>query len=88
MAHTERLQTGSGNYLDVLYQNSDIERVQEWCSANLMKSNLSKIRVISFSRKTTILNYQYRLGNSFILRTDCIKDLGILIDQKSIFINT
>jgi hypothetical protein len=40
-----------------------------------MKPNLSKTRVISFSRKTTVLNYQYRLGNSFILRTDCIKDL-------------
>jgi hypothetical protein len=59
-----------------------IERLQEWCSANLMKAILSKIRVISFSRKKTLLNYQYRLGNSFTLRTDCIKDLGVHIDSK------
>jgi hypothetical protein len=33
-----------------------------------------------------IPNYQYRLGNSFILRTDCIKDLGVHIDCNIIFI--
>jgi hypothetical protein len=33
-----------------------------------MKPNLSKIRVISFSRKTTVFSYQYRLGKSFIVR--------------------
>jgi hypothetical protein len=67
---------------DCFLLQSDIERVHEWCSANLIKPNLSKIRVISFSRKTTVLNYQYRLGNSPILRTDCIKDLGVHIDSK------
>jgi hypothetical protein len=47
-----------------------------------MNPNLGKIRFISFSRKTTVLNYQYRLGNSPILRADCIKDLGVYIDSK------
>jgi hypothetical protein len=28
------------------------------------------------------LNYQYRTGNSPILRADCIKDLGVYIDSK------
>jgi hypothetical protein len=47
-----------------------------------MKPNFSKIRVISFTRKTNVSNYQYRLGNSFILQTDWIKDLGVYIDCK------
>jgi hypothetical protein len=67
---------------DCFLLQSDIKRVHKWCSANLMKPNLSKIRVISFSSKTTVLNYQYRLGNSPILRADCIKDLGVHIDSK------
>jgi hypothetical protein len=50
-----------------------------------MKPNLSKIRVISFSKKTTVFNYQYRIGNSFILWTDCIKDLGVLNDSNHHF---
>jgi hypothetical protein len=70
---------------DCFLLQPDIERVQEWCSANLTRPNLSKIRVISFSRKATVLNYQYRLGNSFILRTDCIKDLGVHIDSNPHF---
>jgi hypothetical protein len=47
-----------------------------------MKPNFCKIRVTSFTRKANVLNYQYRLGNSFILRTDCIKDLGVHIGRK------
>jgi hypothetical protein len=67
---------------DCFLLQSDIERVHERCSANVMKPNLSKIRVISFSRKTTVLNYQYRLGNSPIMWADCIKGLGVHIDSK------
>jgi hypothetical protein len=44
-----------------------------------MKPNFIKIGIISFNRKTNVLSYQYRLGNSFILRTYCTKDLGIRI---------
>jgi hypothetical protein len=50
-----------------------------------MNPNFSKIRVISFTKKTNSLNYQYSLGNSFILRTDCIRDLGVYIDCKLYF---
>jgi hypothetical protein len=30
----------------------------------------------------TVFYYQYRLGNSPILRADCIKDLRVHIDSK------
>ena len=72
---------------DCLLLQSDIDRVHEWCSANFMKPNLGKIRVISFTRKTTSLCYPYRLGlgNSLIQRTDCVKDLGVYIDSKLYF---
>jgi hypothetical protein len=42
---------------------------------------LVKNRVICFSIKTKLFNYKYRLGNSFILRTDYI----INIDSKLCF---
>jgi hypothetical protein len=69
---------------DCLVLQSDINRVHNWRSANSMNPNFSKIRVISFTStmKTDVLNYQYRLGNSFILRTDCDKDLGVHTDCK------
>jgi hypothetical protein len=37
---------------DRLLLLSDIDCVRAWCSANFMKPNFSKIRVISFTRKT------------------------------------
>jgi hypothetical protein len=36
--------------------------------------------LITFTRKANVLNYQYRLENYFILRTDYIKGLGVCID--------
>jgi hypothetical protein len=50
-----------------------------------MKPNFSTIRTISFIRKANILNYQYTLGSSVILRTDCIKNFGVHIDCKFSF---
>jgi hypothetical protein len=67
---------------DCLLLQSDIDRVHNWCSANFIKPNFSKIRFISFARKTNVLNYQYRLGNTFILQTGCIKDLDVHIGCK------
>jgi hypothetical protein len=70
---------------DCLLLQSDIACVHAWCSANFMKPNFSNIGVISFTKKTNVSNYQYRLGTSFILRTDCIKDLGVYVDRKLYF---
>jgi hypothetical protein len=67
---------------DCLLLQSDIDRVYNWCLVNFVKPNFSKIRVISFTRETKDLNYQYRLGNSFILRTNCVKNLCVHIDCK------
>jgi hypothetical protein len=66
---------------------SDIDSVQSWYTANFMKLNISKTRVISFSRKTNTLFFQYKLCHSFITRTDSIKDLGVFIDSKLHFHN-
>jgi hypothetical protein len=52
-----------------------------------MKLNISKTKVIFFSRKTNILIYDYKLFQSSITRTDSIKDLEIFIDIKLHFDN-
>jgi hypothetical protein len=51
---------------------SDIDSVQGWCTANFMKLNISKTRVISFSRKTNTFIYDYKLCQS-ITRTDYLR---------------
>jgi hypothetical protein len=61
---------------------ADIKHIQAWCAANCMKLNISKTRVIIFSRKTNGLYYVYKIPDSSITRTDTIKDLGIKLNSK------
>jgi hypothetical protein len=49
---------------DCLVLQSDIGCVHKWRSAKFLKPNFSKIKLISFIRKTNVLNYHYRLGTS------------------------
>jgi hypothetical protein len=60
----------------------DIISKQGWCTANRMKLNISKTKVIYFLRKTNLVIYDYKLCQSSIIRTDSIKDLGIFTDTK------
>jgi hypothetical protein len=48
----------------------------------LIKLNISKTKVISFSRKTNVLIYNYKTCQFSITRTDAIEDMGIFIDTK------
>jgi hypothetical protein len=52
-----------------------------------LKLNISKTRVISFSRKTNTLFCDYKLCQSSITRTDSIKDLRVFTDSKLRFHN-
>jgi hypothetical protein len=50
-----------------------------------MNLNISKTRVITFSRKTNTFLLKYKPRDSYITHTDCIKDLGVFIDSKLYF---
>jgi hypothetical protein len=50
-----------------------------------MNLNISKTRAIAFSRKTNTLLLEYKLGDSYITRTDCVKHVGYSIDPKLYF---
>jgi hypothetical protein len=66
---------------------SNIDFVQGWCTANFMKLNISKTRVISTSRKTNTFIYDYKFCQSSVTRTDSIKGLGVFIDSNLRFHN-
>jgi hypothetical protein len=68
--------------LVIIFITFAVRCVHDWCLAYSMKLDFSKIRVISFTRKTCLLNHQYILGNSHILRTECINDLGVCTDYE------
>jgi hypothetical protein len=63
--------------VDCLLLLSDVNSVQTWCAANHMKLNSGKTKVI-FSRKSSLLPFNYILCNAGILRTECIKFFAVL----------
>jgi hypothetical protein len=67
---------------DCILLQSDINRIKVWCSANYMKLNVNKIKVVAFTRKINVLYYGYKICDWFISRTDNIKDLGVQLDSK------
>jgi hypothetical protein len=50
-----------------------------------MKLNLSKTTIISFTRKTNSIYFNYNLCNNPVARSQCVKDLGVLLDCKLYF---
>jgi hypothetical protein len=47
-----------------------------------MKINTLKTDIISFTRKTRSVHFNYYVDNLLIVRTDYVKDLGVMMDSK------
>jgi hypothetical protein len=63
----------------------DINSVHNWCLANGMKINIGKTTIISFSRKTNSILFNYKLCSNLVTRSQCVKDLGVLLDCELYF---
>jgi hypothetical protein len=48
---------------------SDIDSVQKLCFENCMIFNVGKTAIASFTRKTFLINFNYKLFNNIILRS-------------------
>lgn len=60
----------------------EINKITDWCTLNNMKINLSKCKVISFTRKKKPILFNYSLSNERIPRVTLINDLGVIFDTE------
>ena len=64
---------------------NDMNNVLEWSKIWGMKFNTDKCNQITISNKRKIIETQYYLGNEILSKTEMIKYLGVLIDNKLTF---
>jgi hypothetical protein len=50
-----------------------------------MKINVDKTTIIYFSRKTNCIYFTYKLCSNLVTRSQCDKDVGVLLDCKLYF---
>lgn len=72
------------NYDCELLQH-DINSVTKWCENNCLHLNISKCKLISFTRSPRALQYSYNINGTELERVDKIKDLGVYFDNKMSF---
>jgi hypothetical protein len=76
------------NIKSVEYSNAlqaDIYLLQQWCTENYMELNIQINRIITYTRKTNNVNFNYYVSNVTILRSYCIKDIGVMLGSKLYF---
>lgn len=72
---------------DCLKIQSDLNRLAQWCSENALPLNVSKCKILSFTRSFNPVQFAYTIGSSTLERVDSITDLGVILDSKMSFRN-
>lgn len=65
---------------------NDLNSFETFCVSSNLFLNPDKCFVISFSRKKTNINFNYKLHDKELGRVDQIRDLGVIMDSKLTFI--
>ncbi|KAJ7407267.1 rna-directed dna polymerase from mobile element jockey-like [Willisornis vidua] len=58
----------------------DLDRLERWANANLIKFNQAKCKVLHWHRGNS--RYLYRLGRKVVENSPVDKDLGVTVDEK------
>ena len=73
------------NDSDCVHLQMILENLDSWCSRNALQVCADKCQCISFSRARYPISFTYTMLNTALVRTTCIRDLGVLLDHKMSF---
>nr|CAI5854974.1 unnamed protein product [Callosobruchus analis] len=70
---------------DCLNLQTQLSSIQIWCDRNKLDLNISKCKVVSYTRRKIYHVYNYNINGSALERCSTVKDLGVLYDEKLTF---
>jgi hypothetical protein len=70
---------------DCLKIHSDLNRLVDWCGANLLELNVGKCKSITFPRLRNPVEFPYMLEVVILARVNSITDLGVVMDSRMSF---
>jgi hypothetical protein len=74
------------NQEDHAVGQTDLNAFSLWCTQNKMELNLSKCKVMSFTRSLFPKQFSYTLTNHLLQKVETIEDLGVILDAKLSFV--
>ncbi|KAI5739254.1 hypothetical protein M8J77_016910 [Diaphorina citri] len=74
------------SFSDHLVLQNALVALNQWLSTNLLDVNPSKCNVITFSRSRSPSIHSYFINLTEIPRSECLRDLGVLFDNKMSFL--
>ena len=67
--------------------NQELESVDNWLKYNKLSLNYSKTQYMLFTKQNENIdtNFKAQINNHLLSRTECVKYLGVIIDDKLIW---
>jgi hypothetical protein len=73
-------------FQDCLKIQSDLNKLSVWCDTNSYLLNVGNCKTITFARSRHPVEFSYMLGATVLDRVSSINDLGVIMDEKMIFL--
>ncbi|GBN38657.1 hypothetical protein AVEN_214450-1 [Araneus ventricosus] len=70
--------------LDVVLLQRDLDYLFKWCTDNKLPLNIEKCSILSYTQaqKAQALNYDYKVNNPVLSRSNSVTDFGFIFDAK------
>lgn len=81
-ADDTKIYTSVNNIDDCTRLQEDLDRLAIYYDKNRIKVNADKCQSITFTRKTNIIEFTYKIQNTPIERVHLVRDLGVYLDSK------
>lgn len=70
------------NVNDCYLLQADLDRLTEYCQSNKLKLSIPKCNFITFTKNKRLIDFQYHLCNTRLMKVFSLRDLGVFLDHK------